>query len=340
MKQKDDIIVLTNTEGVLTSDKEVIVNMFADHFATVYGNIDLSKENMPNSPESQGCSDGQLDNFVISEEMVLSELKRLPIKETLAPDGIPPVVFNRCAEALVTPITHLLKMSLSTGKIPDVWRHILVSPIHKKGSKKIASNYRPIGLVCILCKVCERIVRSQLTCFLQARGIVSDKQHGFRTGRSTITSLLITQLEWKELLRSNAEVFVAYLDFSKAFDVVDHNILKGKLYQAGLRGNAIKWMSDYLYRRTMSVVLDDHESSPKDVCSGVIQGSALCPALFSFFSDDLPLCVADGTDIGLFADDVKLYFGEKQNLETSVSHIVSWSRLNALPLASKKNCIH
>jgi hypothetical protein len=211
-----------------------------------------------------------------------------------------------------------------------------VQPTHKKGNKKLAANYRPIGLTCILSKVCERVVRDQLVAHLNTQGIVTDRQHGFRAGRSTITSLLQTQLEWKAMLRQHEQIYVVLLDFSKAFDVVDHGKLKSKLYDAGLRGPAILWLNDYLDRRTMSIVVDDHESTMRHVHSGVIQGSAAGPALFSHFANDIPECIGNAANSSIFADDVKLFSPWKDELESAADNVAQWSRSNALPLAPAK----
>jgi hypothetical protein len=338
MKQKDDIISIEKSPGVLTLDKKEIVELFADQFASVY-----RAPSIPAVPVDGGSQhpddsrDGFLHEFVITEEMVLRELKHLPLKGTRSADNIPPIVLNQCAESLVKPITTLLKISLSTGKIPDLWRHILVQPVHKKGSKKLAKNYRPIGLTCILSKICERIIKPQIIEHLAAQGFVSTNQHGFRAGRSTITSLLQTQHYWKRLLQTYEEVFVLYLDFSKAFDVVDHSILKHKLKRAGVGGCALEWLCDYLHQRTMSVILGTEESSIMMVHSGVIQGSAAGPALFSFFACDLPNCLNDPDTVNLFADDVKLSTIAKKDLQEESQRVVLWSKNNNLPLAPDKS---
>jgi hypothetical protein len=185
--------------------------------------------------------------------------------------------------------------------------------------------------------VCERIVRSQLLAHLAHNGFQTDKQHGFRPGRSTVTALLTTLEEWKRLLQQHDHFYLIFLDFSKAFDVVDHGILKSKLAAAGIGGQAIKWLSDYLDRRSMSVIIGGVESSRAPVHSGVIQGSSLGPALFSFFSDDIPSCVSDGASVGLFADDVKLYAPVKDQLKISSDNVLNWSTSNSLPLAPDKS---
>jgi hypothetical protein len=294
-------------------------------------------QNMGNTPIE--ASYGTMDEFLVDESLVLKELSKLPEKATRSTDNIPPVLLKKCAHQLVGPITHILRLSLTNGKIPNAWRHILVRPTHKKGCKKKVSNYRPIGLTSIISKICERLVRDQLVRHLSKQGSRSERQHGFRERRSTITSLLQAQSEWKDMLTKHTELFVIYLDFSKAFDVVDHGILKAKLFKAGLRGRAIGWLVDYLSRRTMSVIWGDFESAPHDVHSGVIQGSALGPALFSSLADDIPSVVGDSASTNLFADDVKLCNWSLSLVEEASSKVVVWSQDNKLPLAPDKSIL-
>jgi hypothetical protein len=337
LKSRSDIISVVTPTGKQTQDKVIMSELFADHFATVCNNIPVTQfmSNNINAP-SPDYSDGFLNEFHVDETMVRDELNKLPCKQTISADNIPPVVLRNCANALTGPITHLLRMSLSKGAIPDLWRKVLVKPIHKKGNKKLIKNYRPIGLTCILSKVCERLVRSQLIGHLTTSGFCTDSQHGFRTGRSTVTALLQTQLEWKRLLCDNSEFFVVLLDFSKAFDMVNHGKLREKLASAGIRDKAYCWISDYLDRRTMSVVIGSEASSEKPIGSGVIQGSAVGPALFSFFAYDIPECLDQSVGNSLFADDVKLYAVEKDILEESTERVRMWSMNNALPLAPDK----
>jgi hypothetical protein len=174
---------------------------------------------------------------------------------------------------------------------------------------------------------------------LESLGFVSPRQHGFRVRRSTVTSLLQTQVEWKRMLTVCSDFYAVYLDFSKAFDVVDHNILRLKLRKSGIGGAALDWLGDYLKRRTMSVILEDVGSSRKMIHSGVIQGSAIGPALFSFLAHDIPSKVGELATTSLFADDVKLHARELVSAELATQEVVNWSIDNRLPLAPDKTLL-
>jgi hypothetical protein len=194
IKAKSDIISLKRANGEITTNKKEMAELFANYFSTVYKEP-MMQTDPPEDSQHNGSEAGTLSQFTINVDLVLRELQKLPSKETQSHDGIPPIVFKRCAGVLAQPLTHLLNMSLIEGNIPEMWRHIIIYSTHKKGNKKIVTNYRPIGLTSIPSKICERIVRDQLLEFLHQQGLNSDKQHGFRNRRSTVTLLLTTQME-------------------------------------------------------------------------------------------------------------------------------------------------
>ena len=119
-------------------------------------------------------------------------------------------------------------------------------------------------------------------------GILTDKQHGFRSRRSCETQLIITILELASSLSAGEQVDVILLDFSKAFDKVPHTRLLNKLSFYGVRGNTNQWTKDFLISRTQQVVLDGAMSSTADVLSGMHQGTVLGPLLFLSFINDMP----------------------------------------------------
>ena len=178
-------------------------------------------------------------------------------------------------------------------------------PVFKKGDKSLASNYRPISLTCILCKVLEHIIASNIAKHLDRQGLMYDLQHGFRERRSCETQLamLIEDLARNASLGKQTDIIL--LDFSKAFDKVNHSKLLWKLHQYGIRGHVLGWIRAYLGSRSQQVVIDGEESESVPVTSGVPQGSVLGPILFLVYINDLPDEVR--SQVRLFADDTALY---------------------------------
>ena len=123
------------------------------------------------------------------------------------------------------PLTVLFKKSLAEGVVPEDWKRANVSPIYKKGNKNIAENYRPVSLTSQCSKLMESIIRDEIVQYLEANQLLKDSQHGFRTGRSCLTNILVFLDKITEWVDQGEMVDVVFLDFAKAFDKVPHQRL-------------------------------------------------------------------------------------------------------------------
>ena len=180
-----------------------------------------------------------------------------------------------------------------------------IQPVHKKSSRQLKTNYRPISLLPICGKIFEKIIVYNLYTFIRDNNLLSPFQSGFRPGDSTINQLISITTEIYEAFENHDEVRALFLDISKAFDKVWHEGLLHKLKQNGITGSLHQLLGDYLSNRKQRVVLNGIESEWEDVLSGVPQGSVLGPLLFLIYIDDL----TDGifSRIRLFADDSSLF---------------------------------
>ena len=175
----------------------------------------------------------------------------------------------------------------------------------------------------------EHIIASNITAHFNKHNILYDLQHGFRQKRSCETQLLqLVEDLGRQLMKGN-QTDLVLLDFSKAFDKVNHLKLLFKLPQHGVKGNTLNWIRAFLLGRTQAVVLEGERSAEVPVTSGVPQGSVLGPLLFLLYINDLPQNIR--SQVRLFADDTAVYLTvtslEDANiLQSDLDTLEEWER--------------
>ena len=208
-------------------------------------------------------------------------------------------------------------------KLPKAWKIIAVSPIHKKGEKKIVENYRPVSLLNIESKIFEKCIYEELSAHFT--NFFSSKQHGFVPKRSVYTNMLLFLTKIHEALDKNvqSEVFVFYTDFAKAFDCVPHYELLLKPGQIGIEGCLLEVLYACLNGREQFVRVGNIKSKPLPVTSGVPQGSLLGPILFCIY--DLPDALRFGEPF-MFMDELKiLHIGTPADyVQSSLDALEDW----------------
>ena len=223
-----------------------------------------------------------MEDFSISVAGILKLLKNLKPGKAAGPDRLKPILLKELCEEIAPIIQVIFERSIQTGKLPAEWCRAQVSPIFKKGDKTSAANYRPISLTCILCKVLEHIMASHLVKHFDKHDLLYDLQHGFREKRSCDTQLTMLLEDLARNTSVGKQTDLILLDFSKAFDKVNHSKLIWKLHQYGIRGNALSWIQAFLGNRSQTVVIEGEESGSVPVSSGIPRAQSWDLSYFLF----------------------------------------------------------
>ena len=213
-----------------------------------------------------------MGDFGISVAGILKLLRNLKPGKAAGPDKLKPILLKELNEKIAPIIQVIFERSIQTGKLPAELCRAQVTPIFKKGDKSSAANYRPTSLTCILCKMLEHIMASHMVKHLDKHDLLSDLQHGFRAKRSCETQLTMLFEYLARNTSAGKQTDLILLDFSKAFDKVNHSKLLWKLHQYGIRSKALSWIRAFLGNRSQTVVLEGEESESVPVTSGVPQG--------------------------------------------------------------------
>jgi len=168
-----------------------------------------------------------MQNVTITEDGVRKLLKGLNPSKASGPDQISPRLLKELHHEIAPVLTHIYQISLKSGIVPNDWKHAVIAPVFKKGPKCNPSNYRPISLTCIASKLMEHILVSNIMSFYDEHNILSQFQHGFRSKHSCETQLISFSQEVYDNLEQGQQTDIIVMDFSKAFDKVDHHESSG-----------------------------------------------------------------------------------------------------------------
>ena len=286
----------------------------------------------------------------------LEKVSQLTVKECIlnsAPkscelDSIPSKLSIECLDSILPSLTDLFNSSLASGIFPQCFKSAHVTPILKKRclDHNDLNNYRPVSNLCFIAKILENLVLSQVSSYLNSHNLHNTCQSAYRPGHSTETALLkVVNDLFLSLNKGNISV-QALLDFSSAFDTIDHTILVHRLHtDFGFTDTVLQWFSSYLNDRTHYVSLCNHCSNFAPVHSGVPQGSVLGPILFTMYIKPLSAIIDSHSIIHhSFADDLQLQMSAPpdrisellNSMQSCISDVKAWATANMNKLNDSK----
>ena len=341
-KNTDKIQLRINNN--IINDDNMIANHFNRYFTSIASNL-VDKLGTTTSNYSNYLKNPNSKSFfvtpVVSNE-VQSVINNLDENKSADSYDLPPKLIKLSSESILTPLTHLINASFSSGYYPKLLKYAKVIPIYMGKSPCEVSNYRPISLLPYLNRICEKLMYKRLISFIDENKIIYEHQFGFQKGKSTSQAILdmstkiVTAIENKELS------CCVFLDFAKAFDTVDHHILIKKLDYYGIRGTAQDWFKSYLSNRTQRVSINGVLSKDLQIKYGVPQGSVLGPLLFLLYINDIRFS-SKVLNFHIFVDDTSIFFADNNinNLENTINkeleNVSDWLMANKLTLNLSKS---
>ena len=266
-------------------------------------------------------------------------MANIKVSKAAGPDGILNRVLRELSDELAYPVTELFNRSFEAGLFPESWKQSFISPIPKTRPVQSENDLRPISLTPTLSKIQEDFAVKWL--YEDIGKKIDLRQFGSIKGSSTSLCLVDLLHNWlKSLDKPGHYLYACFLDFSKAFDRIDHTILVRKLISLGVRPALISWICSFLSKRQQAVKINDIISSWLPITAGVPQGTKLGPILFLLMINDLGFCTQLGCNRWKYVDDITLpdtlLRGPSSCLQSDLGRIHQWAVDNNMRLNPSK----
>lgn len=343
---------LTNkTSGTRSAQvKDLSVDDLNTHFCSIADKVITTDKTKQNDLEvlKEYCKSKNINSSLeiplITVSEVFHALIHLKQTGTRGIDGLDGKILKLSAPVIVDTLTYIYNLCIDQCYFPSAFKQAKVVPLFKSGATSDPANYRPISILSPLSKPLEKHMNKYILEHLNSNDLLHPNQSGFRKDHSCHTAL--TQLVDKWLLSINNNEFcgAVFVDFAKAFDVIDHKLLVKKLGLYGLSSKSLNLVTSFLTNRQQSVHANSFTSDIQSLKYGVPQGSVLGPLLFSVYINDLPLFIESICE--LFADDTSIHSSSKNlttlsgELQRSIDKLTEWSELNHMSLnPTKTKCM-
>ena len=351
-KSKSDFPPYFTDLGIKISDSKTIADKFNEYFTKIGPELARSIDTSHKIPFDNYLKSPCQLSFQFqyttpdSIEKIIGDLKP---KSSAGYDNLSSKLLKDIKGIISCPLSIIINQSLCSGIFPSKLKLAKVIPLYKKEDQRVFGNYRPISLLSSISKIFEKVAFKQILEYFTSNNLLFESQYGFRENHSTELAALEFIDRIKLEMDRKKIPFSIFLDLSKAFDTLNHDILLTKLRYYGIQGIALNWFQSYLTKRSQYVQYNDTSSSIREIETGVPQGSILDPLLFIIYMNDIHT-VSDKFSFILYADDTTLisplcsfshcshndmnYVSTMINLE--LTKISDWLAVNKLLLNAAK----
>jgi len=345
-KNKNDLPECFHINEHEVNDARVISNEFNKYFVNIGPQLSSSIDNLNNGSFTDYLNNPtpyRFDFQPVTVENVVNIINSLKNKTSQSFDRISNKLLKYLKYELAPPLTKLFNQCIQHAIFPDSLKRAKIIPVYKQNEKHLFNNYRPISILSSVSKVFERIMCNQLYNYFDEKQILFKSQYGFRQHHSTELSTLELVDRISIAMDKNKLPLNVYLDLSKAFDTLDHEILVHKLGYYGISGQSLALLSNYLSNRTQQVEFNSIISDKLEISCGVPQGSILGPLLFILYMNDIvyssdyfyPILYADDTTLCATLN-ISLDNNDNILLNRELNLVSKWLKLNKLSLNLSK----
>ena len=342
------INILTNKHTTKTQQviKDILPDSMNNHFANIAERVIINNRSEENTFT-------HLKEFVNKKHIIFpfnlpfmtvldvsKSISSLKHKGTRDLEGLDGKILGTACPVIIDSLTYLYNLCIEKNYFPLKFKEAKIIPLYKSGSTSDPCNYRPISILSLIAKPLEKHLQKHLYSYVIENQLLHNDQSGFRKNHSCHTALIQLSDDLLNNINENKFSGLIFIDFQKAFDVINHSILLQKLQILKLPPDFISLISSFLTDRNQCVVINNEISKFLPTAYGVPQGSVLGPLLFSIYVNDLPCFLNDKCE--MFADDTTLHSCDSdpnvlsKKLQDNLDKVIDWTELNHMSLNSQK----